>query len=82
LTDAAAQSSEALPTLAVANLVDAMKQYDAQSAPLANAVPGSNFLQDTANLAKVQIAQSAATDLLSKTRPETNLNNGILTVLK
>ena len=82
LTDATAQSSEALPTLAVANLVDAMKQYDAQSASVANAVPGSNFLQDTANLAKVQIAQSAATDLLSKTRPETNLNNGILTVLK
>jgi hypothetical protein len=63
------------PALAVANLVDAMKQYD-QSAP-ASAVTGS-FMQDTANLAKAQIAQSAATDLLAKARPDALAPQGIL----
>jgi hypothetical protein len=42
----------------------------------------SNFVQDTANLAKVQIAQLAATDLLSKARAETPLSAGILTLPK
>ena len=82
LTDASTKAADVLPVAAVANLVDAMKQYDAQQTPLATGGPGSNFMQDTANLAKLQIAQSAATDLLSKSRPEANLANGILTVLK
>jgi len=66
----------------VANLVDAMKQFDAQSAPQTRGVPGSNFMQETANLAKMQIAQSAATDLLIKNKPDANLGSGFLTSLK
>jgi hypothetical protein len=82
LTDSAAKVPDLLPALAVANLVDAMKQFDAQSAPQTTGVPGNNFMQETANLAKMQIAQSAATDLLIKNKPDANLGSGFLTSLK
>jgi hypothetical protein len=75
LTEGMVKQSHTAPVLAVANLVDAMKQFD-QSAP-ASAVSGS-FMQDTANLAKAQIAQSAATDMLAKARPDGLAPQGIL----
>jgi hypothetical protein len=75
LTDGVNTPDVNQPVLAVANLVDAMKQFD-QGSPV-SAEPGS-FIQDTADLAKAQIAQSAATDLLSKSRPDVHIPSGFL----
>ena len=75
LTEGMVKQSNTAPVLAVANLVDAMKQFDQSAA--ASAVSGS-FMQDTANLAKAQIAQSAATDMLAKARPDGLAPQGIL----
>jgi hypothetical protein len=65
----------------VTNLAQAMAEFRSTSNASGKGM-SSNFVQDTANLAKVQIAQLAATDLLSKARPETPLSAGILTLPK
>ena len=65
----------------VTNLAQAMAEFRSTSNASGKGM-SSNFVQDTANLAKVQIAQLAATDLLSKARPDTPLSAGILTLPK
>jgi hypothetical protein len=65
----------------VTHLTQAMAEYSA-TAIASTAAVGGNFNQDSAHLAKVPPPQLAATDLLSKARPETPLSSGILTLPK